>query len=289
MLDRQETTVSMRCPLCSSDRTVSNFEKSGQQYRRCADCTLMFARGGTNANFRESISDFEPAYLQYLNDGPIDTSNLDDVIAWIESHVSLASPALRLLDVGAGSGKLVRRLRHIRPCVVSGIEPSAALFKNYRLGNLAIEPIALPQLASRDTAPYDVLTVLDVVEHVPDAAEFLHALARVTKPGGFVFLSTPDTGGFLARVLGRFWHHCNPYHFSLYGVKAMAEAARLHGFRMVAAEHRSKRMSLDYFWNYARDFLFAAGRRDQSYRPSRFSIPVNLGDTLYVVWQRLPS
>lgn len=248
----------------------------------------MFARGRTNANFRASIDDFEPAYRQYLDEGPVDASNLDDVIAWIESHVSLQSPAIRLLDVGAGSGKLVRRLRQTRPCAVSGIEPSAALFKTYGLGNLGIEPIALPDLASRQPAAYDVVTVLDVVEHVPEAAEFVHALASVTKPGGFVFLSTPDASGLLARLLGRGWHHCNAYHFSLYGLQAIAEAARLNGFQIVVAEHHSKRMSLDYLWNYARDFLFARRRQAGTYRPSRFAIPVNLGDTLHVVWKRSP-
>lgn len=265
------------------------FDTSGQQYWRCSNCTLMFARGRTNANFRESIDDFEPAYRQYLDAGPIDASNLDDLIAWIESRISLQNPAIRLLDVGAGSGKLVRRLRQIRPCVVSGLEPSTALFKAYGLADLGIEPIALPELASRRRAAYDVVTVLDVVEHVPEAAEFVRALASVTRPGGLVFLSTPDAGGLLARLLGRFWHHCNAYHFSLYGLQSMAEAARLNGFRMVAAEHHSKRMSIDYLWNYARDFLFARRRQAGTYRPSRFAIPVNLGDTLYVVWERSSS
>ena len=249
-------------------------------------CTLMFARGAANANFRESIDDFEPAYRQYLDEGPVDASNLDDVIAWIESHVSLRSPATRLLDVGAGSGKLVRRLRQIRPCAVSGLEPSAALFKTYGLGALGIEPIALPELASRQPAVYDLVTVLDVVEHVPEAAEFVDALARVTKPGGFVFLSTPDAGGPLARLLGRGWHHYNAYHFSLYSRQAIAEAGRRGGFRIVSLQHRSKRMPLDYLWNYAMDFLLVKQRQAREPGAGRFAIPINLADTLSIVWQR---
>jgi 2-polyprenyl-3-methyl-5-hydroxy-6-metoxy-1,4-benzoquinol methylase len=246
----------------------------------------MFADGRPNANFQPSIDDFEPAYRQYLDEGPVDILNLDDTVAWIESHVSLGSATVRVLDVGAGSGKLVRRLRRTRPCNVSAIEPSGALFKTYDLETLGIEPIALPELATRQPSSYDVVTVLDVIEHIPEAAEFVQALSRVTKPGGHVFVSTPDAGGVLARLLGRHWHHCNAYHFSLYGSRAISEAARLGGFRILAVEHHSKRMSLDYLWNYARDFLFGRRRQSGTYSPSRYTLSVNLGDTLYAVWRR---
>jgi 2-polyprenyl-3-methyl-5-hydroxy-6-metoxy-1,4-benzoquinol methylase len=288
VLDRKKTTdgVTAGCSLCGSDRAAPMFEKAGHQYWRCASCSLVFARGLTNANFQESIADYEPAYRQYLNGGPVDASNLDDVIAWIESHVSLRTAAVRLLDVGAGSGKLVRRLRQLRPCAVSGIEPSGALFHTYDLGSLGIEATTLPEMAATQPAAYDVVTVFDVIEHVPEAAEFVRALALVTKPGGFVFLSTPDGGGLLARLLGRRWHHYNAYHLSLYGRRAVAEAARRSGFRVVASEHRSRRMPLDYLWRYAMDFLFARRAHAGGHHPSRFAIPVNLGDTLYVVWQR---
>ncbi|MEO8484539.1 MAG: hypothetical protein ABI634_20215, partial [Acidobacteriota bacterium] len=78
-----------RCPLCGSDRSRPAFEKAGQRYRRCGACTLLFAQNEANANFQPSLDDFEPAYLQYLDDGPTDRQNLDDVIGWIESHISL--------------------------------------------------------------------------------------------------------------------------------------------------------------------------------------------------------
>jgi 2-polyprenyl-3-methyl-5-hydroxy-6-metoxy-1,4-benzoquinol methylase len=288
VLDRQETTVGVTptCSLCSSDHSVLAFEKSGQEYWRCRNCTLLFARARTNANFQPSIDDFEPAYRQYLDESPVDALNLDDIIAWIESYVDMKQSDVRLLDVGSGSGKLVRRLRNTRQSSVTGLEPSTTLFDTYKLAELGIEPISLPDLMARGIRPFDVVTVMDVVEHVPAAAEFLSALARATKPGGFVFLSTPDAGGMLARVLGRHWHHYNAYHFSLYGQRAIAEAARRHGFETVWSGHHSKRMPIDYLWNYARDFLFASRREPRESQPSRFAIPINLADTLHVVWRR---
>jgi 2-polyprenyl-3-methyl-5-hydroxy-6-metoxy-1,4-benzoquinol methylase len=287
-LGRQEATagVTIACPLCGSDRVVAGFEKAGQHYHRCGACTLLFAPERGNANFQESIDDFEPAYLQYLDEGPADAINLDDVVAWIEAFVSLRNPAVRLVDVGAGSGKLIRRLRRERSCDVSGLEPSTALFSKYRLHELGVEPVTLEALARRSPGQFDVVTALDVVEHLPDAAGSMAALAAVTKPGGLVFLSTPDAGGWLARLLGRHWHHCNAYHFSLYNRQALAAAAQRYGFEVLAAGHRSKRMPVDYLWNYTRDFLFSSRVRSRAYRPSRITVPINLGDTLSVVWRR---
>jgi SAM-dependent methyltransferase len=287
VLDRTEANdgVSQVCALCGSDRTRALFEKGSHHYFRCGGCGLVFGRGGSNANFHVSIDDYEPAYRQYLNDDPVDTAKLDDVIAWVESHVNL-SATIRLLEVGAGSGKLIRRLRRVRSCSVLGIEPSAALFTAYDLATLGIERVTLPELASREPPAFDVVTVLDVIEHIPDAAEFVDALARVTRPGGFVFISTPDPEGPLARLLGRRWHHYNAYHFSLYGDAAIATAARRGGFRVVSTEHRPKRMSLDYLWNYLMDFALARRRAASAPRSSRFSISVNVLDTHSIVWQR---
>jgi 2-polyprenyl-3-methyl-5-hydroxy-6-metoxy-1,4-benzoquinol methylase len=247
----------------------------------------VFARRIDNANFRPSIDDFEPAYCQYLAESPVDTSNLGEIIDWIESYVPLTSPALRLLEVGAGSGKLIRRLKRDRACAVSGLEPSEALFRAFDLGSLGVKPINLPELAASGPAPFDVVTVLDVIEHVPEAAEFVEALGAVTRPGALVFLSTPDVRGIPARLLGRRWHHYNAYHFSLYGPQSIAEAARRGGFRTLSIEHRAKRMALAYLWSRALDFQLAGGETSKWSPAGHLSIPVNLRDILSVVWQRI--
>jgi len=107
----------------------------------------------------------------------------------------------------------------------------------------------------------------------------------MTKPGGHVFLSTPDAGGPLARLLGRRWHHYNAYHLSLYSAGTLTDAARLGGFTVIESGHRAKRMALDYLWRYAGDFVF--GRRGPSrLRAPDITIPLNLGDIMSAVWRK---
>jgi 2-polyprenyl-3-methyl-5-hydroxy-6-metoxy-1,4-benzoquinol methylase len=271
--------------LCGTADTARLFDKAGIQYWRCRACALRFGLSPTNANFRTSIDDYERPYRQYLADGPGDRANVEDTVGWIESHVDLREPSVRLLDVGAGSGKFIRSLRALRRCEVRGIEPSAPLFDAYALEALEVEPVTLSELAARGADPFDVVTAFDVLEHAPDAAGFVRALGRVTKPGGYVFLSTPDTGGPLARLLGRRWHHYNAYHFSLYGAETLADAARMGGFTVIESRHRAKRMALDYLWEYTGEFLLSGRRRSRLKVPA-VTFSVNVGDILSAVWMK---
>lgn len=263
------------------------FEKAGREYGRCRRCALESAPAtDVNANFPLSIDSYEPAYRQYLDDDVGDAVREDDVVQWIERRVDLKRPGVRVLDVGSGSGKFLRHLRRVRPCEVVGVEPSGPLFQEYGLAAFGVLPMTLPEFASRHPEPFDVITALDVIEHAPDASEFVRALAALTKPGGYVFVSTPDARGGPARLLGRFWHHYNAYHYVLYDADTLARAARTAGLVTVESGHRARRMSLSYIGNYARDFLLRRPVSRVSRAASGWSIDVNLRDVISVVWQK---
>lgn len=246
---------------------------------------MVFAPLIRDANLASAIEDYEPAYRLYLDGGPVDDRNLDDIVSWIERHRDLNDPALRVLDVGAGSGKLLRRLRDTRACVATGLEPASALFDAYRLAELGVLPMTLPELARQSPAAFDIVTVVDVIEHVPAAGEFVEALGRITRPGGLVFVSTPDLGGPLARLMGRRWHHFNAYHHCLYRPATLATAAALGGFEVVEAGHVSKHMPVNYLWHYALNF--GLGSRTPA-APARggWALTLNLHDIVSTVWRR---
>jgi SAM-dependent methyltransferase len=275
------------CPLCGGS-LASLFAKAGRDYAVCTRCGLQSAAAGeTNANFPSSVDQYEPAYRQYLDSDPANAIREDDLISWVEQRVDLTQSGTRLLDVGAGGGKLLRRLRETRPCTIVGLEPSAPLFRQYALADLGVLSITVPEFVAEHPEPFDVITALDVIEHVPCAREFVDALFALTRPGGFVFVSTPDARGVLARMLGRFWHHYNPYHYTLYDARSLDCAARLAGFSTVESGHRARRMSSGYLWDYFLDFVLRRPRsRSMAAGHAGWSIDVNLGDVISVVWQK---
>lgn len=276
--------MSATCPLCGDRGAPAVFDKGGMTYRRCGGCGFVFARPARNANFHDSLDAFEPAYLQYLQEGPEDGKNFDAL--W-DRISRLRDPAgARLLDVGCGSGKLVRHLRG-RGVDARGIEPSAVLYGRY----LAAEPRAFARTFEESAdrfgpEPFDVITALDVIEHVEDPHRFLAGVAGRLAPDGIAYISTPDAGSVVARLAGRHWHHFNRYHLGLFSRATLTAAAGRHGLRSAWFARRGRLRSAGYVSRYLRDFI-ARGRGPQA--PGWLDtlvFPVNLYDTMHVLLRR---
>ena len=101
----------------------------------------------------------------------------------------------RVLDVGCGGGLLCEALcRH--GAHVSGIDLAPSMIEVARLhaheSQLAIdyELGSAEQYAARAPAVFDVVTCMELIEHVPDPDSLLAALARLLRPGGQLFVST---------------------------------------------------------------------------------------------------
>lgn len=275
------------CQLCHGAATAALFTKGEQEFFKCTACGFQFSVSQENANLSQSFEHYEPAYRLYLEASPVDDVNHESTLSWLGRFVALDDPGVALLDVGTGSGKLLRYIRARRRCQTTGVEPSGALFRAFDLETLGVINSTLPLFAASARAAYDVVTVLDVVEHVADPLEFAASLHAVTKPGGYVFLSTPDASSVVARTLGRHWHHYNRYHLSLFDSRSIARLAQASGFIASGVEHRGKRFPLRYLRRYLRDFLLSAPLGSETtLSPGGWTVSLNLFDIISVVWRK---
>ncbi len=114
------------------------------------------------------------------------------------------------LDVGCGSGDFLASLPpHIAK---SGIEPSPAAALARDRG---IEIVARDLDTWATERRFDVITLIDVVEHVPDPGGFMARAYAHLRPGGVVIVSTGDPQAFAWRLLkSRFWYVSFPEHIS---------------------------------------------------------------------------
>jgi 2-polyprenyl-6-hydroxyphenyl methylase/3-demethylubiquinone-9 3-methyltransferase len=100
----------------------------------------------------------------------------------------------RVLDVGCGAGLLCEPLVRLG-AAVTGIDAAAeniaVAADHARQSGLTIDYRA-GELAALDAAPFDLVTSLEVIEHVADPAAFVHGLAARLAPGGLLILSTPN-------------------------------------------------------------------------------------------------
>ncbi|MFN3594144.1 MAG: bifunctional 2-polyprenyl-6-hydroxyphenol methylase/3-demethylubiquinol 3-O-methyltransferase UbiG [Thiobacillaceae bacterium] len=112
---------------------------------------------------------------------------------WIDRLVGLADK--RVVDVGCGGGILAEAMAG-RGARVTGIDLSEKALKVARLHLLEsgrqvdYRLLSAEALAEEAAESFDVVTCMEMLEHVPDPASTVAACARLAKPGGWVFLST---------------------------------------------------------------------------------------------------
>ena len=112
-----------------------------------------------------------------------------------DAGAPLPLAGLRLLDVGCGAGLVAESLAHAGASVTgldAAAEALAVARRHAEAGGLSIAyRDGTPEaLLAEGVPPFDVVTALEVVEHVTDRAGFCLSLARLVKPGGLVVLST---------------------------------------------------------------------------------------------------
>ena len=112
---------------------------------------------------------------------------------YIDRHASLAGK--KVLDVGCGGGILSEAMAQ-RGAYVTGIDMGEAPLNIAKLHALEsgisvkYQQIPVEQLAEEMPASFDVVTCLEMLEHVPDPASIIQACYKLVKPGGMVFFST---------------------------------------------------------------------------------------------------
>ena len=180
---------------------------------------------------------------------------------------------VRILDIGCGAGLLCEPLAR-RGARVTGVDPSTGNVPAARI-HAARERLAIdyrvgePEAALRDDERFDVVLLLEVVEHVDDPAGLVGRAARHVAPGGLLFVSTIDRtwrsfafaivgAEYVFRVLPRGTHDwrrfVRPRELAAAAEEAGLELADLRGMHYLPVLHRAS-WTRDTSVNYIAEFV----------------------------------
>ncbi len=276
----------MSCAVCGAARARSKLRTGGVEILECSSCGLASWRRPPSHR-PETV--YDAAYFTgaSADRGYDDYGNLESSLrltfARRLSRMPRPSPGSRLLDVGAAYGFALDEARHAGWMAV-GLEISAAAAR--RAGELAAGRLVLANASGVPFASdaFDVVTLWDVLEHLPEPHGVLTEVGRILRPGGRLVLTTGDVGSLIARISGSRWHlYTIPEHLFFYTRKSLRILLQAHGFRVESLRAEGAIYTLGYLVERLRKTLLRAPAPNRARWPgSGLRVPVNLFDIVTV-------
>jgi 2-polyprenyl-3-methyl-5-hydroxy-6-metoxy-1,4-benzoquinol methylase len=193
----------------------------------------------------------------------------------------------RLLDVGCAAGFFLD-VAHERGWQVEGMDVSSFAVEyarnrfGYDVRHGSLTDLDFPAGA------YDLVTMWDVIEHVPDPMAYVRKAASLVRPGGVFALATPDVDSVPARLTGARWvgYKLSEEHVYYFSTKMLARMLDEAGFEVADARHVGKyvtlRLFLDRLGMYSPLLAKALALAERSFKLSEWALYVNPFDIVAV-------
>lgn len=292
-------TIEVACPVCEAtttelyldaeDQALESSEIGPSRLRispgrvlRCRTCRFGFRqRRSSPEQLRELYREMDPGIYESEMEGRNRTA---------QKHLQIVHRRLRqgrLLDVGCASGLF---LSHALKAgwSITGIEPNEKLCDEARRNLKGEGEVLCATLEAADIKErFDVITLWDVLEHVPDPLGFLRDCRQMLRPNGYLFLNVPDLDSLEARVLGRHWPLLLPEHLNYFNRRSLKVCGERAGLRPLGFGRRRASFSLKYVAFRVTQHGIPGSRLLRAIADSplgRILIPISLGET-FAVWK----
>lgn len=217
------------CRVCGDSHTGFFAEKDGYAYARCAACGFVFldpmpdaaALAGQYAGeaigaeaYPKAASRFRRARVKALR-----------LVRYVRGNETI--------DLGCGGGFMVEAMRRLGARATGvDVNPGAIAYASRRFARNRFYCDDLAGFEGRGLA-FDFVYASEVMEHLPDIGAFMGLIARITRPGGHVYVTTPDIGHW--RVPGDVteWDMFSPpMHVQFFNTRCLGVLFERHGFRV---------------------------------------------------------
>lgn len=225
------------------------FELRNFNFFDCKQCSLRFVSPRFLATDIYDNDYFQGAshgfgFTNYEDDKIASQGYLKKYLKWIKSFTSPSSN--KLLDVGAANGYFVE-LANKDGFNACGIEISNSAVEWAKKLNRPVSQGTLETM--KDDNCYDVITALDVLEHVPEPLNFLKIAHSKVARDGIILINVPYVGSFFSRISRKNWHaYLPPEHWMYFNKKSLKSMLRMAGFEVVTSRVISKSFTFGYVY-----------------------------------------
>ena len=244
-----ENQLVKTCLVCNGPRVYYLFSTSAYRVVRCDDCGLVFLNPQPGDGELSRIYGADYFLGSDTEAGRQAVSEIKQATARLYLAESCRYSGLKkgcLLEVGCGDGDFLVTAE-AEGWQVTGVEYSIAACEKARSrlkhGDVRVGELAQAMLMSEQ---FDFCVLSDVIEHVRDPLAFLREIHRVLKPGGTLFIATPDIGSWSARLMKQKWMEFKTEHLVYFDRHTLQTALIKSGFRNVIVAAGWKILSFDY-------------------------------------------
>lgn len=215
------------CVACGSARSRPLGVKNEFDVVTCLECDSVY----TPYSPWYTSSDFYAGF--YLNEDELSPpAFVNERLEEITAEFSVYRNSNRLLDIGCGAGNLLQAARR-NGWHAQGLDVSAGAVKHVRGLGFDVFEGELHD-AAFPSQHFDVITAAELLEHLVDPRPLLNEVARILRPGGLFWTTTPHARGLSGRVLGLNWRCVwPPEHLQLFSIRGLTKLLREAGFRQL--------------------------------------------------------
>jgi len=250
------TATTRACPICGPDQPGLEGPRDfatikGYPLKRCPNCELQL--------FDPQPDDLTLAVLyeeEYYNAWGMHNDESSTRALKLATFDRLLRPlrarfpgAPRLLDCGAATGYLMEKALDLgmQPYGVELSEFGAErMTRRFGPGRVFCGPFDQAAFEGVDHEFFDIITMIDFIEHVRDPMGTLVKAFNLLKPGGQLLILTPNAGSLSRRLMGVRWLHYKVEHLSYFSPRSLAKAMQRVGFVDVRVGRAWKMMNLLY-------------------------------------------
>lgn len=219
------------CPLCGR-RGLRRLRRYSQPRLLRCDCGLVFTE-------QEPSSDELAAHYAQYTVHPLSELTERRYQEWLGFFESFRDRN-QILDVGCGSGQFLKVAQ------AAGWAASGTEYPGHLLDHLRTEGISATRgLSALPDGGFDVITVIEVIEHVADPRDTIEQVVRLLRPGGLAYLTTPNFASLSRRAFGPRWPVIEyPEHLTYWTPGTLRRALSEHGLLPKAIETTGFSVSL---------------------------------------------
>jgi len=225
----EDPTLEQECPACHATGPRHFGRKGSFEILSCQECGTIYTSNTSGSSQAQSYDGYYTS--ENLSVPDFIHKRLDEIVAGFSGYRVYN----RMLEIGFGAGSLLAAAARAG-WNVEGVEVSESAAKHGEAQGFRTFRGELSE-ARFEAGSFDLVVATELLEHVPDPGSMICEIARVLRPGGLFWGTTPNSRGVSRRVLGLNWSVISPpEHLHLLSENGVRNLLVEAGFRKVSID-----------------------------------------------------